>query len=97
MNLKEVIVAIKEENLSKSQLERLRDLLVNLFAEMQLEKATIEKEEALFEVIEPHTNAELIRAWRKTESGQRLIELDNHTKIVNKLYDSIKSRLYSLY
>ena len=57
MQLKELIVAVKEKNLSKDQLEAYRDQMSHLFADMQFEMATLEKEEALFMEGESGTHA----------------------------------------
>ena len=48
ITLKDLIVAVKEKNLSKDQLEAYRDQLSSLYADMQLEMADLEKSEALF-------------------------------------------------
>ena len=96
MTIEELIVQVKEENLSKSRLELYRDHLTALFSELKLEQADLEKKEALF-VLDGATEAALVRAWRKTENGQRLIEVKHHVTIINKLWDSVKSRLYTLY
>lgn len=98
MPLEALILAVKEEHLTKTQLELYRDALTNLFAEMKLEVARLEKEEALFLLGNDEiSHVAKERQWKGTEHGQRLIELDHHTTIVSKLYDSVKSRLYSLY
>lgn len=47
MKLRELIEAVKEEKLSKDQLENYRDNLSNLYAEMQFELAELEKQKAL--------------------------------------------------
>ncbi len=48
MNLKDLIIAVKEKNLTKDQLEDYRDEMSNVYAEMQIELAEIEKSKALF-------------------------------------------------
>lgn len=98
MQLRDLMVAVKEPHLTKTQLEEYRTLLANLSAEMQLEKADIEKKEALYLIADSaDTHVARKRAWKATADGQRLIELDNHVRAVNKLYDSVKSRLFSIY
>ena len=95
--LKDLIVSVKEKNLSKDQLEAYRDQLSGLFAEMQMECADLEKEEALFM---EKTDATVARAkvlWKATPSGQRLIVLKRYSLATKELLNSLKSRLYSLY
>lgn len=48
MKLEDLIIAVKEENLSKDQLENYRDQMSNVYARMQVEMAELEKNEALF-------------------------------------------------
>ena len=100
MTLIEIIMAVKEQNLSKDKLEQYRDTLANLYAEMKLENADIEKEEAkyFFERTNPETSdVSIKRKWRATEMGQRQILLKNYFRAMDKLLDSLRSRLYSIY
>ena len=48
MTLRDLITAIKEKDLTKEQLEAYRDEMSHVYAEMQMEMAELEKEEALF-------------------------------------------------
>lgn len=100
MTLKELIVSVKEKNLSKDQLEAYRDQLSSLFADMQLEMADLEKKEAMFmnSVKEPHESIAQVKVWWKaTEEGQRLILLKRYCLATKELLNSLKSRLYSIY
>ena len=102
MQLRELIIAVKEKNLSKDQLEDYRDQMSNLFAQMQLEIAELEKEEALF--LEHEQNAQDRPSvaqskinWKATKSGQREIELKRYCLATKEMLNSLKSRLYSIY
>ena len=99
MTLNDLIVAVKEKNLSKDQLEAYRDQLSSLYAEMQLEMAELEKEEALYMVNKPKDEsiARRITLWEATESGLRLIVLKRYCLATKELLNSLKSRLYSIY
>lgn len=100
MKLKELIISIKEKNLSKDQLEDYRDQMSHLYAEMMLEMAELEKEEALFmegEFGEKLTVAQRKINWKATISGQRLIVLKRYCLATKELLNSLKSRLYSIY
>ncbi len=98
MTLNELIVAVKEQNLSKDQLEAYRDQLSGLYAQMQMEMADIEKEEALFMNIDPDKSvAQRKIEWKATEKGQRLIVLKRYCLATKEMLNSLKSRLYSIY
>ena len=97
--LTELIVAVKEKNLSKDQLEFYRNDMSQVFAEMQMEMAELEKEEAMFmNNIPPDVSvAEWKIRWKATKSGQRLIVLKRYCLATKELLNSLKSRLYSIY
>ena len=99
MTLQELIKSVKEENLPKEKLENYRDDLSNLFAEMQLELATIEKYEAMFmnTKTDEQSVAETKIKWKATEKGQREIMLKRYCLATKELLNSLKSRLYSIY
>lgn len=104
MQLKDLILAVKEKNLTKDQLESYRDEMSHVYAEMQMEMADLEKYEALF--IENYPISEDGRfqsaiarknAWKATNKGQRLIVLKRYCLATKELLNSLKSRLYSVY
>ena len=108
ITLKDLIVSVKEKNLSKDQLEAYRDQLSGLYAEMNMEMADLEKEEALFlenwHTIYAPDGSEKERSvaqrkidWKATPSGQRLIVLKRYCLATKELLNSLKSRLYSIY
>jgi len=97
MQLKDLILAVKEKNLSKDQLEAYRDQLSSLFADMQIEMAEIEKEEALFPTENFESAVARKNAWKATQSGQRLIVLKRYCLATKEMLNSLKSRLYSIY
>ena len=97
MKLIELIQAVKEEKLSKEQLEAYRDQLSNLYADMQIEMATLEKEEASF-MCDPDVSdrsvAERKVLWKGRQSGQRLITLKRYAIATKEMINSLKSRIY---
>jgi hypothetical protein len=99
MTLTELILAVKEQNLDKDQLEGYRNQLSDLYAQMQIEMAEIEKLEALFMngKDERESVAQRKITWKATEKGQRLIVLKRYCLAVKELLNSLKSRLYSIY
>lgn len=97
--LNDLIVSVKEKNLSKDQLELYRDQMSHLYAEMQMEMADLEKEEALFLDDAQIAQSAISRKtqWKATKSGQRLIVLKRYCLATKELLNSLKSRLYSIY
>lgn len=101
MTLQDLIISIKEKNLSKEQLEKYADELSSLFAQMTLETAELEKEEALFMAQAEEKGKETSVAqkkinWKATKSGQRLILLKRYLLATKELINSLKSRTYRL-
>jgi len=102
MKLQDLIMAVKEKNLSKDQLENYRDEMSHVYAEMQMELAEVEKEKALrFEAMKiatPHdSDISLKRNWQASQKGLREIELKRYCLATKELLNSLKSRLYSIY
>jgi len=99
MKLNDLITQVKEQNLSKDQLEAYRDELSGLFAQMQIEMANLEKNEALFmgHRTPEQSVAGVKLEWKATPSGQRLIELKRYALATKEMLNSLRSRLYSIY
>ena len=103
MKLEELIIAVKEQGLTKTQLESYSDSLTSLYADMNLEMAEIEKQQALFWVAKKYqgevkaTNVEVDHAWDVTDKGLRQIVLKRYIKATEKLLSSVKHRIYSTY
>ena len=99
MKLQDLILAVKEQSLNKEQLEGYRNQMSDLFAQMQLEMAEIEKIEAHFmNTIPDKTSvAQMKIGWKATDKGQRLIELKRYALATKEMLNSLKSRLYSIY
>lgn len=98
MRLRELLDAVKEKNLTKTDLESYRDELSSLFAAMQLELADIRKAKALF-MFESSlkTVASKEVAWGADPRGQREIELSHYSRGVEKVLSSLRSRIYQIY
>lgn len=99
MKLRELLQAVKEDNLPLEQVEKYRDELVHLHSAMQLELAELEKKEAIFfhDFMGPEvSDVSLKRRWRYKAEGLRMIELNRFIKACVKEIDSLKSRIYSL-
>lgn len=98
MTLESLINAVKEQTLSREQLEGYRDQMSQLFAQMMLEMADIEKEEALFMNGKDDRESVASRKiqWKATEKGQRLIVLKRYCLATKEMLNSLKSRIYQL-
>lgn len=104
MKLLDLLNAVKDQKLSKEQIEAYRDEMASLYADMQIEIAELEKEEAIYFIAnkkdedgKSKSDTDIRRMWRVTTGGQRLILLNRYVKAVSKVLDSLKSRLYSKY
>lgn len=99
MKLQDAIKAVREENLTKTQLEDYHSQMSLLLAEMQIEASEIEKDEALF-LADRNVGESVISrkvSWKATPQGQRLIVLKRYISAVKTLLGSIKNRLYLTY
>lgn len=99
MKLQELILAVKEQNLTKDQLEGYQQQMSELYAEIMMEMANLEKEEALFmntKTVDESVAQKKIE-WKARPSGQRLIVLKRYALATKTLLNSLKSRLYSIY
>ena len=101
--LTELIEKVREENLTKQQLEDYHTEITYLDNLLRLEIAPLEKDEALFmngfgdnPPIDKSVAQRKVM-WKATEKGQRQIELSHYLKITPKLLQSLKTRLYSIY
>lgn len=96
MKLQELIEAVKDEKLTKEQLELYQDQLSSLFAQMQLELADLEKMEARYPQENFKSAVERKTSWKATPAGQRLIELKRYSIATKELINSVKSRTFRL-
>src|SRR3990167_5787047 len=95
--LRELLEAVKDDQLSLQAIEKYRDEMVHLHSAMQIELAGIEKEEALFfdaNSAPDISDISVKRKWLVTENGQRQILLNRYIKVIVKEIDSLKSRVY---
>ena len=99
MTLLELIKKVKEHNLDKTQLEDYHSQISSLYAQMMIEMAELEKEEALFmgkNFEERLSVADRKIMWKVTDKGQRLIVLKRYQLACKELLNSLKSRIYTL-
>lgn len=102
MNLTELFSKIKEESLSRGQLEQYEQDLASVYAEMMMKIATLKKSRALYLYTKGQEHAELPAVkikiiWDATDEGLSLIELESQVKAVSRILSSVKSRIYQSY
>lgn len=102
MTLNELILAVKEKNLSKDDLEHYRGAMSELYAEMQLELAEVEKAKAIkmeeMRIAYPEASEVKLKGnWQARPEGLREIVLKRYCLATKELLNSLKSRLYSIY
>lgn len=99
ITLIEAIQAVREQNLTKTQLEDYRDKISLLLAELQIEAADLEKDEALFMAERENGESAISRkiTWKSTQAGQRLIVVKRYISAVKTLMTSLRDRLYNHY
>lgn len=98
MTLQELILKVKENKLSQQDLEGYYDQMCQLDADMQIEMADLEKEEALFMNTkgQDESIASVKVRWKATKSGQRLIVLKRYSLATKSMMKSLKNRIYKL-
>jgi len=103
-NLKEVIEAVKEDSLSKNELEAYHTAVTNLAIEMEQHMANIEKLSALYyednKLDEANnivrTDVAIKRMWAVTPFGQKEIQFKRDLKVTGLLLRSLKTKLYGI-
>lgn len=96
MNLRELIEAVKDKNLTKPQIEEYYDDLTHVYSKVCLELSDLKKREAFYFIDHKQdTDIATKRAWRVTPDGQRMLELEAYRTVIPKEIASLKNRIYS--
>lgn len=98
--LKDILLAVREEHLSKAMLEQYEQQLAALFADMQMAIGEGKKERALFflERQRPEvSDISIRRLFDATPIGQTLIENEHNVKAVGTMIRSVRSRIFQTY
>ena len=100
MKLLQLFQEVKDEKLSKEQIEDYHKQLSELRADIKIELAGIQKERAMFmlkdmEKLEKSVAQAKIE-WSGTEKGQREIELKAYVSATTDHINSLKTRIYAL-
>jgi hypothetical protein len=97
MKLTELILAVKDENLTKEQLEDYYSMACQLRTDISMALADYLKKEALFmasDTVYPSISSKKV-AWKGSEEGQRLIELKSYSIAIKSILDGLKNRIYA--
>lgn len=98
MRLLDLFQEVKEESLTKDQLEDYRNELSGLYSMMQIELGQVKKRKAMFMGVNPEeSNALRLRKWSATEDGLREIELKSYIRATSPILSSLRDRLYQVY
>lgn len=99
ITLQEAIKSVREENLTKTQLEDYYNQISLLLSELLLEAGDLEKDEALFLANREQGESVISKKveFRATQAGQRLIVVKRYISAVRSLLGSVKNRLYAQY
>lgn len=88
---------VKDESLTKEQIEDYHKRLCEMRADIKLELADKGKEKAMFMLENPDKSvAQRKIEWDGSEKGQRLIELKAYLSASNDHIESLKTRIYAL-
>ncbi len=98
MKLRDLVEQVKDDKLTKQQLESYETEISNLLSLMLFELADLKKKRALYldSSQEESVAAKKVK-WEATDAGQKLIERKEYEKLARNVKSSIRSRLYSLY
>lgn len=97
MKLLQLFQEVKDERLSKEQIENFHKQLCELRADIKIELSGVEKERAMFMLRTPEKSvAQRIVEWKGGEKGQREIELKAYLSATSDHINSLKTRIYAL-
>lgn len=95
--LEQLLLAIKDENLSKEKLDSYFSDLSLLRSDVRINLAKLQKEKAMFMLTEPELSiAQRKVNWQGRPEGQREIELKAYVLSLGDALESVKTRIYSL-
>lgn len=98
MRLLDLFKEIKEENLSKQQLEDYHKELTEMYQSMHIQMGVLKKAKAIFMLgFDGLSVAEINRKWAGSTDGLREIELKSYIRATATTLSSLKSRLFSIY
>jgi len=97
--LQQLMIDVKEQNLSKDQLEHYHSELCNLKAQLRQELGKLKKEKGMFMLAREQGESIASRtvAWNGTPSGQRKFDVESYIGSTTDLIEGVKARLYSIY
>ena len=99
MTLQDLIIAVKEQNLNKDQLEQYHSELCNLKAQLKLEFAELKKKKAIYLLGREAGESVISRdiSWSASKEGQRKFDIEGYIGATTSTIEGIKARLYNTY
>ena len=98
ISISQLAKSIKEQNLSRDQLENYFTELSSLYAEMEIRMGELEKEQAIFlNECGEKTRAGAETKWDATSKGQESITIKHNLRALSKLISSVRHRVISVY
>lgn len=96
IKLADLIQLVKDENLSKEQLEDYYSMACQLATDISMALGDYQKKEALFMVnrVEGSVASKKVE-WKGSVEGQRLIELKSYMTAIKSLMAGLKNRIYT--
>ncbi len=96
MNLKELLLAVRQEGLSQPLLEKYRDQLIYLRTDIHMERAELKRKRALFLLESKETSVAAKKlSFDGTPEGQRLFTLDGYATSIKAEIESLRDRIFS--
>ena len=93
--LQDLLLKVREENLTKFQLEEYFAKLSNYLSDLHITLADLEKKEAMFMINDPEkTDALMKRLWRGSEDGLRKIEIVGLIRATRTQLNGLKARIF---
>ena len=94
----QIIGKVREENLTKSQLETYHQMLCELKGDMKLRMSVVKKAKGMFMIRNPELSvAQRSINWKASELGQEEMDLVGKIGACSSNIEATKSRLYQIY
>lgn len=94
MNLRETLVAVRDDKLPLPMLEKYRDTLIHFKTDLHEHIAELKKKRAQYLVSTEGSVASRKMAFDGTDDGQRLLSLQGHISGLQGEIDSLQGRIY---
>lgn len=96
MKIAELLAAVKDERLTRKQLEDYHSECSHLAADLKLRISELKKAKALY-IVQSEEESQVAKRdqWNATEEGQKLITYVGYLGALQTERDSLKNRIYA--